>query len=56
MDTVSITPEELVRQSSLCGQIDEQQLQNLAYTLLESSPLATPDDFDYFCCQMIGDR
>lgn len=56
MPTVSLTPEQLVQQSSLYGQIDEQQLLSLAYTLLDSNPLATPEDFDYFCCQMIGDR
>jgi len=56
METVSLTPEQLVASSSLNGQIDEDKLLDLAYTLLQITPLATPDDFDWFCCQAIGDR
>ncbi len=51
-----MTPEQLVEASSLNGQIDQNTLLNLAYTLLDQNPLATPDDFDYYCCQAIGDR
>ena len=51
-----MTPEALVQASSLYGQIDDNTLLALAYTLLDQNPLATPDDFDYFCCQSIGDR
>lgn len=51
-----MTPEALVQASSLYGQIDDNTLLTLAYTLLDQNPLATPDDFDYFCCQFIGDR
>jgi len=54
--TTSLTPEQLVECSSLVGQIDNDLLLNLAYTLLSENPLATPDDFDYYCCQAIGDR
>ena len=53
---LNMTPESLVQASSLYGQIDEQQLLSLAYTLLDQNPQATPDDFDYYCCQAIGDR
>lgn len=56
MENITLTPEQLVQGSSLCGQIDNDTLLNLAYALLESNPLATPDDFDYYCCQAIGDR
>jgi len=52
----SLTPEQLIAASSLYGQIDDNILLNLAYTVLEQNPLATPDDFDYYCCQAIGDR
>lgn len=51
-----MTPEQLVEYSSLNGQIDLDTLLSLAYALLETNPLATPDDFDYYCCQAIGDR
>lgn len=51
-----MTPEQLVEASSLNGQIDTNLLLSLAYTVLEQNPLATPDDFDYYCCQAIGDR
>lgn len=51
-----MTPEQLVEASSLNGQIDQDTLLSLAYTLLEMNSLATPDDFDYYCCQAIGDR
>lgn len=51
-----MTPEALAEASSLNGQIDRDLLLSLADTLLDSNPLATPDDFDYFCCQAIGDR
>lgn len=51
-----MTPEELVDASSLNGQIDRNQLLSLAISCLDMNPLATPDDFDYFCCQAIGDR
>ena len=51
-----MTPEQLVEASSLNGQIDHNTLLNLAYTVLDINPLATPNDFDYCCCQAIGDR
>lgn len=51
-----MTPEQLVEASSLYGQIDTERLLSIAYTVLDQNPLATPDDFDYYCCQMIGDR
>ena len=51
-----MTPEQLVEVSSLNGQIDRNTLLNLAYIVLDKNPLATPDDFDYYCCQAIGDR
>lgn len=51
-----MTPELLVKASSLNGQIDQDTLLSLAYTVLETNPLATPEDFDYYCCQAIGDR
>ena len=51
-----MTPEELVEASSLNGQIDRNTLLNLAYIVLEKRPEATPEDFDYYCCQAIGDR
>ena len=51
-----MTPEQLVEVSSLNGQIDHNTLLNLAYTVLDINPLATADDFDYYCCQAIGDR
>lgn len=51
-----MTPEQLVEASSLNGQIDTEKLLSIAYTVLEQNPLTTPDDFDYYCCQLIGDR
>ena len=51
-----MTPEELVEASSLNGQIDRNTLLDLAYIVLDENPLATPDQFDYYCCQAIGDR
>jgi len=53
---VTLTPEQLVEASSLYDQIDYNTLLNLAYTVLEQNPYATPDDYDYYCCQAIGDR
>ena len=51
-----MTPEQLVQASSLNGQIDQDKLLSLAYIVLEQNPGATPDEFDYYCCQAIGDR
>lgn len=51
-----MTPEQLVQSSSLNGQIDQDKLLSLAYVVLEQNPEATPDEFDYYCCQAIGDR
>ena len=51
-----MTPEQLVELSSLNGQIDNDKLLSLAYIVIDQNPNATPDDFDYFCCQAIGDR
>ncbi len=56
METVSLTPEQLVEGCSLYGQIDYNVLLSLAYTVLDQNPLATPDDLDYYACQSIGDR
>lgn len=51
-----MTPEELVEASSLNGQIDRNTLLDLAYIVLDENPLAIPDEFDYYCCQAIGNR
>lgn len=51
-----MTPEDLIEASSLNGQIDRNTMLNLTYIVLDMNPLATPDDFDYYCCQAIGDR
>ena len=51
-----MTPEQLVELSSLNGQIDNDKLLSLAYIEIDQNPNATPEDFDYFCCQAIGDR
>lgn len=48
-----MTPEQLVEASSLYGQIDQDTLLSLAYALLDMNPLATPEDFDYYCCPAI---
>ena len=53
---ITMTPELLVGHSSLQGQIDEQTLLNLAAAVLAQNPQASADDFDYYFCQMIGDR
>jgi len=55
METVSLTPEQLVEGSSLFGQIDYNELLSFAYTVLDQNPLATPDDLDYYACHAIGD-
>lgn len=51
-----MTPEELIEASSLNGQIDRNTLLDLAYVVLDERTEATPDEFDYYCCQAIGDR
>lgn len=51
-----MTPEELVEASSLNGQIDRNILLDLAYIVLDERPEATPEDFDYYCCQAIGEK
>lgn len=51
-----MTPELLVEGSSLIGQIDYNTLLDLAYIVLDENPLATPQDLDYYACQVIGDR
>jgi hypothetical protein len=56
METVGLTPEQLVEGSCFNGQIDTNVLLSLAYTVLDQNPLATPDDLDYYVVQAIGDR
>lgn len=56
MSNNNLTPEQLVEASSLRGQIDDDTLLDLAYVVLDQNPMATADEFDYYCCQAIGDR
>lgn len=56
---ISCTPEYLVIESGVFYSTEEEwnELLSMAHTLLESNPLATPEDFAYFVsCSVVGQQ